>query len=35
MEFDWKELVAVVASAFIGWLARHLELWLPPKRPKE
>lgn len=31
--FDWRELVAVVVAAAVGWFARHFDVWLPPRRP--
>lgn len=30
----WMELVAVLVSALVGWLARHYGVWMPPS-PKE
>lgn len=35
MTWDWQELVAVLLSAAVGWLMRHLGVWLPPAPPKE
>lgn len=32
-DLGWKELVISIAAAFIGWLAKALDLWrLPPRK---
>lgn len=31
MSLDWKELLALLASAFVGWLANALRVWQTPR----